>query len=442
MRVSNWGNYPSTEADVRSFATHDEALQSLEFASEFIPRGLGRCYGDSSLNKNILSTLKFNRFLGFDREEGVLHCQSGLSFAEILDVIVPAGWFLPVTPGTKFITVGGAIAADVHGKNHHHSGSFSHHVLHFRLLAPNGQVYDCSRAENADVFWATCGGMGLTGIILEATFKLQRIETAYLVEESTKTRNVEDLFRLFEESMQFQYSVAWIDCLARGKNLGKGVLLNGDHALVGDLQKESQLRSPLTLPPKRKFNVPFNMPSFTINPLTVKAFNTLWYAKAKGNKHRHLVDYDTYFYPLDGVHHWNRVYGKRGFAQYQFVIPPANGYEGMVRILEVISAERLPSFVTVLKYFGKGETGPLGFPMEGYMLALDFPITNKLFGVLDRLDDIVMEHGGRIYLTKDSRMRPEVLQKGYPRLTEFQEVKEKLDQGKVLQSLQSKRLGV
>jgi decaprenylphospho-beta-D-ribofuranose 2-oxidase len=442
MKVSNWGMYPSTEAEVRSFSSEAEALGSMRDWSEMIPRGLGRCYGDSSLSPHILSTLKFNRFLDFDKERGILRCQSGVSLREMLDVIVPAGWFLPVTPGTKFVTLGGAIAADVHGKNHHGEGSFSTHLERFSLLAPSGEVYECSRTEHPEIFWATCGGMGLTGLILEGSFRLKKIETAYIVEESTKTPNIDALYRLFEESMHFTYSVAWIDCLARGSSLGKGILLNGEHARVSDLTKDSQRRAPLTLPAKRNLSVPFNLPSFTINPLTVKAFNTLFYAKAKAGQHRHIIDYNTYFYPLDGVHHWNRVYGKRGFAQYQFAIPPDKSYEGMLQILKAISQERMPSFVSVLKYFGKSETGPLSFPLEGYMLALDFPITNKLFGFLDRMDQIVHDHGGRVYLTKDSRMQPEMLRRGYPRLQEFLKIKQQLDGGRLMQSLQSQRLGI
>ncbi len=442
MKVSNWGMYPSTEAEVRSFGTAAEATQSLNEWGELIPRGLGRCYGDSALNSRILSTLKYNRFLDFDREQGILRCQSGLSFADILDVIVPAGWFLPVTPGTKFITLGGAIAADVHGKNHHSEGSFSTHLQSLRLLAPGGRTYECSRTENPEIFWATCGGMGLTGLILEGTFKLKKIETAYIVEESTKVKNVDELYKLFEQSMHFTYSVAWIDCLAKGKSLGKSILLNGEHARLQDLNKEAQRAAPLTLPKKLKLIVPFKLPSFTINRLTVKAFNTLFYAKAKSGQHSHVVDYDKYFYPLDGIHHWNRVYGKKGFAQYQFALPPDRSYDGMVKILEAISAAGMPSFVSVLKYFGKSETGPLSFPMEGYMLALDFPITARLFPFLDRLDEIVIDCGGRIYLTKDSRMKPETLQKGYPRLDEFLKIKQQLDEGRVMQSLQSKRLGI
>lgn len=442
MKVSNWGNYPVAEAEVRSFGTPGEAIQVMQSSSELIPRGLGRCYGDSSLSSNILSTLKYNRFLEFDRENGILHCQSGVSLEEVLAVVVPAGFFLPVTPGTKYVTLGGAVAADVHGKNHHSEGSFSAHVLDLNLLAPNGQLYHCSREENADLFWATCGGMGLTGLVLDVRFRLKRIETAYIVEEATKVKNVDALYELFEGSMKFTYSVAWIDCLARGNSLGRGVLYNGEHALKSDLQKAKHRENPLVLAPKRKIALPFKLPSFTINPLTVKVLNGMVYGKAKRGVHRHIVDYDAYFYPLDGILHWNRAYGKKGFAQYQFAIPPATSYDGMVRILKEISSARQPSFLSVLKYFGKGENGPLAFPMEGYMLALDFPITQRLFPFLDRLDEIVMECGGRIYLTKDSRMKPEVLQKGYPRLPEFLETKARIDGGKQMQSLQSKRIGI
>jgi decaprenylphospho-beta-D-ribofuranose 2-oxidase len=282
--------------------------------------------------------------------------------------------------------------------------------------------------------------MGLTGLILEGTFKLKKIETAYIVEESTKTQNVDALYRLFEGSMHFTYSVAWIDCLAKGKNLGKGILLNGEHAKVAELKTDKQRQAPLVLPEKGKLGVPFNLPSFTINPLTVKAFNTLFYAKAKNGQHQHLVDYETYFYPLDGILNWNRVYGNKGFAQYQFALPPDKSYDGMLKILEFTSKERMPSFVSVLKYFGDSGTGPLSFPMEGYMLAMDFPITSRLFAQLDKLDEIVVNAGGRIYLTKDSRMKPEILEKGYPRLAEFLEVKRRIDADAQMQSAQSKRL--
>lgn len=442
QRVTNWGLFPATEAEVRHFSTEQQALHGFRDWDALIPRGLGRCYGDSALSPHILSTLGYNRFLEFDEENGILTCQAGLSFEDILKIIVPKGWFLPVTPGTKFITLGGAIAADIHGKNHHSEGSFARHLISFKLMAPDGNIYHCSREENADIFHATTGGMGLTGLLLEGTFRLKKIETAYIVEESHKVKNIDELFPLFETSQSFTYSVAWIDCLAKGKRLGKGILLNGEHAKASDLKKSKHKAAPLQLPKKRKLSIPFHLPGFTINPLTIKAFNILWYLKGKSGGHPHVIDYDTYFYPLDGVLHWNRVYGKRGFAQYQFVIPPEGAFDGLVKILEKISQARMPSFLTVLKTFGPQESGMLSFPMEGYTLALDFPRTKRLFPFLDELDEIVHAAGGRLYLTKDSRMKAEMLQRGYPRLAEFMDVRNRLDPERALKSLQSERVGI
>lgn len=439
MKVSNWANYPVTEAEMRSFSTQKQALDGTGDWEDFIPRGLGRCYGDSALNTKILSTLKYNRFLDFDPENGILSCQAGVSFEDIIKLIVPKGWFLPVTPGTKFVTLGGAIAADVHGKNHHSEGSFSRYLLSLDLMAADGTVYHCTPDENADIFHATCGGMGLTGIILQGSFQLKKIESVYIVEESIKAKNLDVLFPLFEKSAHYTYSVAWIDCLARGKGLGKGILLNGEHAGIKDLKSARHKANPLALPKKRKVSVPLFLPSVTMNGLTIKAFNKLFYAK--GRNTTHIVDYDTYFYPLDGIHHWNRVYGKRGFAQYQFVIPPQNAFEGLVEILEKISSERMPSFLTVLKTFGP-QNGVLSFPMEGFTMALDFPLFKRTFGVLDELDEIVKKYGGRLYLTKDSRMKPDMLRQGYPRLDEFLALKQRLDSGRQMQSMQSKRMGI
>lgn len=441
MKVTNWGLYPKTEAEVKSFSSPRQALSETADWSDYIPRGLGRCYGDSSLSEHILDTTKYNRFLAFDGETGLFKCQAGASFKEIIDFAIPRGWFLPVTPGTKFITVGGAIAADVHGKNHHSEGSFSRHLISLTLLAPDGNSYLCSRNENADIFWATVGGMGLTGIILDATFHLKPVETAYIVEEAIRARNIEDLFPYFEQSLHYTYSVAWIDCLARGNNLGRGILLNGEHATRDDLRTEAQKAEPLKVMGEGKLSLPDWFPSFTINPLTTRAFNHVFYSKGNRDNFTHLTDYDTYFYPLDGILNWNRVYGKKGFAQYQFVIPPTNAYEVLVRILEKISDEQMPSFLTVLKYFGEQE-GLMSFPMKGYTLALDFPITDRLFPFLDELDEIVLAEGGRLYLTKDSRMKPEVFRAGYPELDKFLAVKRRLDPNGSLQSLQSKRLGI
>lgn len=440
MKVTNWGLYPTAEAEVRSFSSPRQAVAETKDWEDFIPRGLGRCYGDSSLSERILDTTHFNRFLDFDPDTGILRCQSGVSFKEIIDVCLPQGWFLPVTPGTKFITVGGAIAADVHGKNHHSEGSFSRHLHSLKLMSANGTIYNCNREENSDIFWATCGGMGLTGLIVEATFQMKPVETAYIVEDSIRVRNIDELFPLFEESLHYTYSVAWIDCLAKGNALGRGILLNGEHATKDDLSSEAQKANPLQVMGEGKLSLPDVFPSFTINPATTKIFNHWFYSKGNQDKFTHLTDYDTYYYPLDGVLHWNRVYGKKGFAQYQFVIPPKNAYDGLVRILEKIAHEPMPSFLTVLKTFGPGDPGLMSFPMEGYTLALDFPITQRLWSFLDELDEIVLAYGGRLYLTKDSRMKPEMLRAGYDRLDDFLAIKHKIDGGNAFQSMQSRRL--
>lgn len=441
MKVTNWGLFPTVDADIRSFQSPEDVRALAKPWESFIARGLGRSYGDSSLATHILSTLAHNRFLAFDTEQGILSCQAGVSFAEILDLIVPKGWFLPVTPGTKFVTVGGAIGSDIHGKNHHSEGSFSKHLLEFRLMVASGEILNCSRSENADVFWATCGGMGLTGIILDATFRLKPIETAYIKEDSIKVRSLDEAIAVFDRSLHYTYSVSWVDCLAKGSSLGKGIVLNGEHAKVADLKKEKQKRAPLELPKKGKLAVPFSMPNFLMNKLTIKTFNILFYAKAPRGEHSHIIDYDTYFYPLDGIHHWNRVYGKRGFVQYQFVMPPTPNQEALRKIMSEVARYGLPSFLTVLKWFGEQE-GMLSFPMKGYTVAMDFPITPTLFEKLKTLDKIVVDNGGRIYLTKDARMSAETFQDTYPRFEEWLAIKRKLDPDGLFESLQSKRLGI
>jgi len=442
MKVANWGNYPVAEAELVDFRSEKEVPEKTGSQESWIPRGLGRCYGDSSLAEHILSTTSFNRFLGFDEQNGLLTVQSGVSLADVLEVIVPKGWFLPVTPGTKFVTVGGAIAADVHGKNHHSEGTFSRYVKRFSLLTPGAGLLECSPVENAEVFWATCGGMGLTGLIMDATFSLKKIETSYIRETSLKVKNLDQALEVFEQSMGYTYSVAWLDCLAKGKNLGRSIILNGEHAGMSDLKKPKHLKTPLIVPQKRKFNVPFKFPSFTMNSLSIKAFNAVFYAKAPRGEKTHVIDYDTYFYPLDSIHHWNRVYGQRGFAQYQFVMPPETAVEGLKKVLEKTSKERFPSFLTVLKWCGDEGKGHLSFPLKGLTLAMDFPRSKSLFPFLDELDKIVLDAGGRLYLTKDCRMSSKVLAESYPRLKEWEKVKKIVDPNGNMQSLQSKRLKI
>lgn len=402
QKISNWGNYPVIEKEIRSEDSYEKIRSFIRNRHEIIARGNGRCYGDAALAEHIFSTKRLNKFIAFDRLNGTFECESGVLLSEVLEVIVPQGYFLCVTPGTKLITVGGAIASDVHGKNHHAEGCFSECVVSFELMTENGDILSCSRTENVEKFWATIGGMGLTGIILSAKFKLKNIETSYIRQEQIKAANLDEIFELFEESESWTYNVAWIDCLQKGKNLGKSILIRGEHAFKHQLPKNLQ-EKPLHLKNKVKLTVPFYFPSFVLNRFTVKIFNLLYYFKQRQKVLKNYVGYEDFFYPLDAVNDWNKIYGKDGFIQYQFVIPKANGRVGMKKILETIATSGNGSFLAVLKLFGKPRKEAFNsFPQEGYTLALDFKVNSKLPKLVSMLDDIVEEYGGRIYLTKDS----------------------------------------
>lgn len=405
QKVTNWGNYPIVEKEMRSDDSFSKIKEFVLNHNEVIARGNGRCYGDASLGEHIFSTKKLNKFISFDRLNGIIECESGVLLSEVLEVAVPQGYFLYVTPGTKFVSVGGAIASDVHGKNHHAEGCFSEYVIEFKLMNENGQIITCSREENSDKFWATIGGMGLTGIILTAKFKLKNIETAYIRQESIKAENLDEIFKLFEESESWTYTVAWIDCLQKGKNIGRSILMRGEHAFQHELPQNLK-NNPLRLKKKFQPTVPFYFPNFVLNALTVKIFNLLYYKKQAKKEVKNFIDYETFFYPLDVINDWNKIYGKSGFIQYQMVIPKETGKEGMRRILETIAGSGNGSFLAVLKLFGKNNPDAYNsFPFEGYTLALDFKVNSKLKKLVDQLDQIVQEFGGRIYLTKDSMSR-------------------------------------
>ncbi len=402
QKVTNWGNFPVVEKEVKSEDSLQKIKDFVKSNNEIIARGNGRCYGDASLSEHIFSTKRLNKFISFDRLNGIIECESGVLLADILEVVVPQGYFLYVTPGTKFISVGGAIASDVHGKNHHAEGCFSEYVIEFSLLNENGEVLKCSREENSEKFWSTIGGMGLTGIILSAKFKLKNIETAYIRQESIKAENLDEIFKLFEESEFWTYNVAWIDCLQTGKNIGRSIMMRGEHAFKHQLPKKLQ-ENPLRLKKKFSPTVPFYFPNFVLNNLTVKLFNLLYFNKQRSKEIKNYIDYETFFYPLDAVNDWNKIYGKTGFIQYQMVIPKEKGKEGMKRILETIAKSGNGSFLAVLKLFGKNNPEAYNsFPFEGYTLALDFKVNSKLKNLVEKLDAIVEEFGGRIYLTKDS----------------------------------------
>ncbi|WP_143884149.1 FAD-binding oxidoreductase [Chryseobacterium binzhouense] len=399
QKVSNWGNFPVVEKQMKSEDSFRKIKEFIQDHNEVIARGNGRCYGDASLGENIFSTKKLNKFISFDRLNGIIECESGVLLSDVLEISVPQGYFLMVTPGTKFITIGGAIASDVHGKGIH---CFSECLIEFSLMNESGDVLKCSRDENSEKFWATIGGMGLTGIILSAKFRLKKIETAYIRQESIKAKNLDEIFELFKECESWTYNVAWIDCLQKGENIGRSVLQRGEFALKNELPEKFKGK-PLRLKTKKLPAVPFYFPGFVLNNLTVKIFNFLIYNKQKNKIVKNIIPYESFFYPLDIVEDWNKIYGKSGFIQYQMVIPKEKGKEGMRRILETIANSGNGSFLAVLKFIGKNNPMAYNsFPFEGYTLALDFKVNNKLKKLVAELDHIVEEFGGRIYLAKDS----------------------------------------
>jgi FAD/FMN-containing dehydrogenase len=432
MNLMSWGMYPKIESRVFRFSTEQELKEILQKEKKMIPYGNGRSYGDSALSPNIIDVKPYNYFIDFDEKEGLLHLQAGALLSDILESFVPKGWFLKITAGTKFITVGGAIASDVHGKNHHIEGCFSESVKEFRIMLQNGKVVNCSKDKNIELFKSTCGGMGLTGIILEAKIYLKKIDSSSINQITIKNENLRETFDAFEKYKSSPYSVAWIDCLAEGLDIGKSILMVGDFSNDRSLNYRSKI----------KISIPFNLPSFTLNKFTVKAFNWLYYWRIKEKVTKSKVDIDTFFYPLDSIGNWNRIYGKEGFTQYQCIIPKERSYEGIEDILGTISDSGKGSCLAVIKLYGKRNSNYLSFPLEGYSLALDFKIEEGLFNLLKKLDNIVVRCGGRIYLTKDVTVSKTNFESGYPMLKKFKRYREKNKMPLKFESLQSKRLKI
>jgi len=440
VRLSGWGRYPILDCRAVSPANEGELREHLKLGP-VIARGNGRSYGDSALQPQATVLMhRFNHMLGFDAATGLLVCESGVLLRDVLDVFVPRGFFPPVTPGTKFVTIGGMIAADVHGKNHHQAGSFGSHVEWLDLMVEDGSIQRCSATENAALFTATIGGMGLTGIMLRAGFSLMPIETAYIRQETIAADNLAAVMDAFEDSQRWTYTVAWIDCLAAGARLGRSLLYRGEHA--GRDELPAGLRDqPFTLPRGRVTRVPVDFPAAALNRWTVRAFNELYYRKGARATDPRIVDYDTYFYPLDGILEWNRIYGRRGLVQYQCVLPKTAGGEALTRLLRQIGAAGRGSFLAVLKLFGR-QSGLLSFPMEGYTLALDFPVSTRTLKLLDKLDEIVLEYDGRLYLAKDARMQAATFDRGYPGAAAFRVARARSGAARVFASHQSQRLGL
>lgn len=445
MKLAGWGNYPVVDGKFALSSNGREAACISAGSASLISRGNGRSYGDAAINPHCtLSLLRHNRLLGFDPAVGRITCEGGVMLSDLIATFLPRGWFPPVTPGTKFVTIGGMIAADVHGKNHHAVGSFGRHVEMLDLLTANGAVVTCSRTQNVELFRATIGGMGLTGTILNATFRMIPIQTAWMRQQTFVAANFHEAMDLFQQARDFPYSVAWIDCLARGQSLGRSVLYCGEHALIDDLPGD-KLEKPLEVPSKRTATVPFFFPRLALNRFVVRAFNSRYYRRGANGAASKLVDYDSFFYPLDAIHEWNRIYGRRGFAQYQCVLPLEASHQGLNLILGRIAASGQGSFLSTLKLFGiENDTHPglLSFPMEGYTLALDFPISRSALALMKELDAIVLDHGGRLYLAKDARADGEMMRRGYPGLAAFEAIRQQSGAAAKFQSELSRRLGL
>ena len=441
--IAGWGNFPVTSANVSMPTGEAELSQEVKSGHHSISRGLGRAYGDAALPAEnggaVLSGLGLNRFITFDEASGILVAESGVSLAEIIEVFLPRGWFLPTVPGTKFVTLGGAVAADIHGKNHHVDGSFGVHVAWLDLVIPSGAVFHCSPTNNTEIFRATIGGMGLTGHVLRVAIRLRRVPSAYCKVRYIKSKNLEHTLALLAENdAHYHHTVAWMDCLASGDGLGRGVLMLGNEAEPSDLPK-SKAAHPYQIPRRPSLAVPFNFPSWFLGNTFVRIFNFLFYGAARNSEK--IVDYEKFFFPLDTIKHWNRIYGRRGFIQFQAFFPDATAEEGLRKSLEAISDAGLASFLAVLKRSGPANDFPLSFLDKGYTLALDIPgDLNKLPQLMQKLDTILAEQSGRIYFAKDAMVNPDLIPNMYPGLAEFKRVKTAVDPKGLIRSRLSERL--
>ncbi|MEM6954625.1 MAG: FAD-binding oxidoreductase [Myxococcota bacterium] len=440
--LAGWGNYPRVECDLRKPTSRKATATEVENSRSAIARGLGRSYGDPAVSERgvVLDCTGLDRYLDFDEASGLLTCEAGTSLEALLRDFGPRGFLPMITPGTKFVTVGGCIANDVHGKAHHIDGCFSRCTESFRILLASGEVVNASRTEHADLFWANFGGMGLLGVILDATIRLRRVETTYFRQQAVSVPHLDALLDALDEYHHLPYSVAWVDSLATGRRLGRGVLTVGEHALMDDLSPARQ-RAPLAVSDPSPLVLPFEMPSGALNAGTIRILNFVL-----DQVQRHgaaIAHYEKFFYPLDFVGEWNRGYGKKGFTQYQFVIPMEDGRRNIRTLLETIASSGQAPFLNVLKRFGPEEAETsLSFPFEGYTFAIDFPVRRGLEDLLKKLDERVVQMGGRIYLGKDAFVDAAMLARMYPRLDRWREVKARYDPNGRFASSLSRRVGL
>jgi FAD/FMN-containing dehydrogenase len=416
----SWGRYPSYDATLKPLHWQGDfpaAITGVHTGALAV--GMGRSYGDVCLLKDgtLLPTTSMNRLLEFDAETGLLTAEAGITLAQILDFAVPRGFFLPVTPGTKYVTLGGAIANDIHGKNHHVAGTFGNHVTQFELVRSDGQHMHCSPKLNPSYYAATIGGLGLTGVITWAQLRLKPIVSRMVDFQGIQFHGIDEFLSLTEAAKDIEYTVSWIDCTSTGKNFIRGVFMQGDH---------SKVPAPLEASSKPKLVFPFELPGFALNRFSIGAFNSLYFHKQLKPRVSALQDYEPFFYPLDIAQHWNRMYGKRGLLQFQYAIPWEHAREGTVAVLQEVAKSGLASFLAVLKVFGNVQSpGMMSFPRPGITLALDFPIKpEKSFALFDRLAAMTLEFGGCLYPAKDARMTAGQFQAFYPQWQAFSRFKD------------------
>ena len=439
MQLTGWGRYPRAEGRLSAPRTEAETA-ALIGQGPLIARGMGRAYGDSAIGAHAVSTRHLNRMIAFDEATGQLVAEAGVTLGEVIEAFLPRGWFPSVTPGTQFVSLGGAIAADVHGKNHHSEGAFGTFVDWIDLMGPDGSVTRCSRQENRELFDWTLGGMGLTGIILRAAIRLKKVQSGWIRQTTIAAPNLDAALEAFEATYAATYSMAWIDCAATGAALGRSVVMNGEHAALSELPPGSRAQ-PFAARGHLSPRIPVDFPAFVLNPWTIRAFNQLYYRMGAMKAGTALTGWEPFFYPLDAVRDWNRIYGRRGFLQFQCVLPLASRDQGLRAILDAISRTGAGSFLAVLKRFGP-QASRISFPMEGYTLALDFPLNRRSLDLMPDLDRITADFGGRFYLAKDSRISAETLRSTDPRWLEFVEMRRERGLQTAFASAQSTRLGL
>lgn len=440
MKLAGWGRYPVHDCDITRPRSETDLRARLS-KGKLIARGNGRAYGDSAMSpSNTVDMRAFNRMVAFDDVTGQLTVEAGVLLGDVISAFLPRGWFPAVTPGTKFVTIGGMIAADVHGKNHHKNGSIGAYIDWIDVMTADGQVQRCSPVDRADLFHWTVGGMGLTGVILRAAVRLKAVETGWIRQTLIPAPNLEAAMAALDETSHATYSVAWIDCLSKPPARGRSLIILGEYAAADDLGAH-QRAAPYKTPRKRTSAMPFDAPSFLLNSYTVRAFNALYYRNGLRNSGQTIVDWDSFFYPLDSVLGWNRIYGRKGFVQFQCALPAEKAQDGLSALLQEIGKAGQGSFLAVLKRFGPQDSR-FSFPMDGHTLALDFPVNRKSLALLDRLDRITLEHDGRFYLAKDSRMSAETLRQSDDRVDSFLKMRTLDNRSQAFVSAQSDRLKI